>query len=131
MTIRSLLEYCAPAWSPFYIQDIDKLESVQRRCLKLASSEIILPTLTDRRKQADLCEAYKFISGSYVTSSDTYFTPAERQLRGHSKKLQKQYSRTLIRKYFFSNRVVDDWNKLSEKTINTLSLTSFKKDLAE
>ena len=50
VTKHSLWEYCSPAWSPFHKQYINKLESVQRRYLKLE----MLPTLTDRRRQADL-----------------------------------------------------------------------------
>ena len=69
------------------------------------------------RSQEDLKETYKFLAGSYVTPSNTYFEEANLQLRGHSKKLQKHYSRTLVRKKFFANRIVDDWNALPEKTV--------------
>jgi len=34
--------------------------------------------------------------------------------RGHSKKLIKRRSRLDIRKFAFSNRIVDRWNSLSE-----------------
>jgi len=36
-------------------------------------------------------------------------------LKGHSLKLYKKSSQLEIRKYFFSQRIVDHWNKLSER----------------
>lgn len=35
--------------------------------------------------------------------------------RGHSKKLYKKNCRTNVRKYSFSQRIVDEWNKLPKK----------------
>ena len=58
--IRPLLEYGAPVWSPLKKTDIDALEKVQRRCLKLCNSEIELESLESRRSQTDLNETYKY-----------------------------------------------------------------------
>ena len=129
VTVRSLLEYCAPAWNPFHKQDIDKLESVQRRCLNLASQEIVMPTLAERRKEMDLKETYKYITNRYITPPKTYFESAQLQLRGHTRKLQKKYSKGEVRKNFFSNRVVDDWNELPDSTVVAPSLATFSKKL--
>ena len=38
----------------------------------------------------------------------------------HSLKLEKHYSRTDVRKYTFSNCVVDTWNKLPEEVVTAL-----------
>ena len=53
--------------------------------------------------------------------------------RGHSKKLYKKNCRTNVRKYSFSQRVVDEWNKIpkkviNSKTINTLFISSIHVD---
>jgi len=37
---------------------------------------------------------------------------------GHDKKLFKSRARLDIRKYTFSNRIVDKWNSLSENSVN-------------
>ena len=37
------------------------------------------------------------------------------ELRGHSLKLYKKSSRLELRKHFFSQRIVDHWNKLPDK----------------
>ena len=47
--VRSVLEYGAPTWSPYYNKDIDNLEKVQKRCLRLSKEEIVLPSLSRRR----------------------------------------------------------------------------------
>jgi len=39
-------------------------------------------------------------------------------LRGHSKKICKVRFNTHIRKYFFSNRVIDRWNNLDQNTVD-------------
>ena len=46
-----------------------------------------------------------------------YFKQPAHELRGHSQKLMKQYSRTDIRKNYFSSRVVDIWNNLQDTTV--------------
>ena len=38
--------------------------------------------------------------------------------RGHDKNLYHFYSRTDVRKYFFANRIVNNWDKLSPEIVN-------------
>ena len=49
--------------------------------------------------------------------------------RGHSKKLKVQSCSLDIRKYSFSVRVVDLWNRLSDETVCSDTLATFKKRL--
>ena len=104
--IRPLLEYGAPVWSPWHKTDIESLEKVQRRCLKLASPHLVLETLESRRLQSDLNETYKFTHGSYKSDSANFFSNPTRKLRGHSLKLHKQFAITDIRKHFYFLKVV-------------------------
>ena len=46
--------------------------------------------------------------------------------RGHNKKSFKLRSRLDIRKFFFSQRVVDEWNCLPSEVVNCKSLIEFK-----
>ena len=39
--------------------------------------------------------------------------------RGHSLTILKPHCRLNVQKYFFTHRVVDTWNKLSEDTVNS------------
>ena len=49
--------------------------------------------------------------------------------RGHSKKLYKRRSRLDVRKFTFSNRIVDSWNALSDACVNCTTVNQFKKCL--
>ena len=46
--------------------------------------------------------------------------------RRHSKKVHKQYTRLDTRKYFYSQRVIKPWNKLSQKTVIAESVNAFE-----
>ena len=54
---------------------------------------------------------------------------AVNQTRGHPLKLVKNCVKTDIRKYFFSNRVVNCWNSLPSKVIQCETVATFKKHL--
>ena len=49
--------------------------------------------------------------------------------RRHSKKVHKQYTRLDSRKYFYSQRVITPWNKLSQKTVIAESVNALKNNL--
>ena len=51
--------------------------------------------------------------------------------RGHSKKLIKESVGLDIRKFFFSPRVVNKWNRLSKEVVSTGTVDTFKKRLEE
>ena len=60
-------------------------------------------------------------------ASATFFTKSTyTRTRGHEFKLVKSKVRTDIRKYFFSQRIVDDWNKLPKSVVDSSSLETFK-----
>jgi len=50
--------------------------------------------------------------------------------RGHSKKLFKRRSRLGIKKFAFSNRIVDIWNSLSECCVTSNSINCFKSHIS-
>ena len=127
--VRPILEYGSPAWNPYLQKDISALEKVQDRCSKLCSPPLSLPSLAHRRKQADLCETYKYTHKCYKTDPTALFSYAELQLRGHPYKLSQQYARTEVRKNFFANRVVSDWNELDEGLVCAKDPESFKRNL--
>ncbi len=140
--VRPHVEYAAAVWCPHKISDIESLENVQRRATKQIPSlkeleyperlrKLKLPTLKYRRLRGDMIEVYKILSEKY----DTEVTPGllvrddNTRTRGHSKKLKKRYSRLDIRKFTFSNRVVDPWNNLPEKVVSAKTLLQFEINL--
>ena len=106
---------------------IDELEKVQKRALKLSITPVESGPLKHRRLEANLCEVYKYLSGLNRNNPDHFFYQCSSNLRGRSLKLRKTYSRTEIHKNFFTNRVVDHWNKLPEEVVTASSLNTFKK----
>ena len=66
------LEYCIQAWSPYLQGDIQKVECVQRRAIKLVPSlkdisyekrlkMFGLTTLQERRVRGDMIEVFKIL----------------------------------------------------------------------
>ena len=49
--------------------------------------------------------------------------------RGNGCKLVKKFSRTKLRQTFFTSRVIEAWNGLPPKVINSSSLINFKNEL--
>ena len=135
--VRPLLESGSPVWSPHLIGNIDKVESVQqyftRRlpgyanlpyCMRLELLD--LEMLESRRVKFDIILYFK------VEKNLVYIDIAESlrpqfSHRGHNKNLYHFFSRTNVRKFFWSNRIVKHWNKLSSSTVNCKSVESFKK----
>ena len=85
--------------------------------------------MSDRRKAIDLKETYKIINNKYLISDNVFFQRNRSHLRGHSDKLCTMHSRTDIRKHFFANRVIKDWNKLPQKAVSAQKMESFKEEI--
>ena len=79
------------------------------KCLELTSLE-------ERWIRGDVIEAYKIMTGREAVDRGQFFqlSACEYNLRGHSMKLSKQQASRDIRKFFFSQRVVQEWNKLPQ-----------------
>ena len=75
-------------------------------------------TLEERRNRADLIEMFKMLRGKSCPSFDSMFERNKNLVtRGHSVKLMKHRCTTDLRKYFFSERVIDRWNMLTEDCV--------------
>ena len=136
--VRPHLEYAVQAWNPFLAKDMIVLERVQRRATKLISSlsslsyeqrlvHLNLTSLKLRRLRGDLIQVFKIVHGFDRLSFDDFFTLSQStRTRGHSLKLRKSFSRLDIRKYSFSQRVVDEWNDLPASLVYASSVNVFK-----
>ena len=89
-----------------------------------------LTELEDRRLRADLIEVYKIIHGLSSVSFHSFFEFCHHdRTRGHTLKLHKHSVRTDLRQHFFTERIINVWNKLDEDTVSASSLNSFKRRL--
>ena len=58
--------------------------------------------------------------------AENFFELDARRGRGNSKKIKKQRFKLDIRKYFFSQRVINLWNQLTDDIVECESLDNFK-----
>ena len=142
--IRPHLEFAFQAWSPYLIDDINRLEQVQHRATKLITSIKHKPyeerlsilgitTLANRRVRGDLDQQFKITNGldlidfiiSQKPASDAY------NFRGHDKRLVPQIVVNCgQRRFFFTNRVPSSWNQLSQEDVNVTSINAFKQRMS-
>jgi len=86
--------------------------------------------LEERRNRADLIEVFKMIKGLPAIPWSSFFhVAAESSTRGHSWKFVKKSCWSDTRLYFFSQRVVNRWNSLSQAEGDAPSINSFKNHL--
>ena len=139
--VRPILEYANAVWCPFLKKDKDKVEKVQRRFTKrikgmneLSYEERLkalkLPSLQYRRLRGDLIEVYKNVhhlnDPSTTSSLLTMYNNICNSTRGHDFKLVKKSSTNNKHANFFTNRVINYWNILSQETVNAGTLCTFK-----
>jgi len=90
-----------------------------------------LTTLETRRKRGDLIQTYKILTGKENIESSKFFELSDNahNLRGHSMKISVKRSRLNVREFFFSQRVVSQWNSLPETVVIAPSTNTFKNRL--
>ena len=110
--VRPHLEYCVQAWAPYYTKDIDKLEKVQKRALRMIPElnglsyeeklqHLNLFSLSKRRLRGDMIETFKIFQGIDNISSDIFFNLNKSNTRGHAYKLYKGPFKRQCRQHFY------------------------------
>jgi hypothetical protein len=117
------------------------IERVQRRATKmiegfrdLSYEERLertgLISLEKRRVRGDLIQVFKFIKGFVKIDYRKFFEISTvGKTRGHSLKLVKSHCNGEQRKQFYSQRVVNSWNGLSQYVVDADSVNCFKNRL--
>lgn len=137
--IRPLLEYGHVITYPRYEKDYKLIEGVQRRATKMVPQlhkctytdrlkEMKLPSMYYRRDRGDMIECYKEIYNmckmNPILQLDT-----NTSRRGHSLKLMKHHTSITVRRHFFSERAMNNWNSLPDEVVQAPTLDTFKNRL--
>ena len=138
--VRTHLDYGVQAWRPYHQRDIDILEGVQRRFLKmiegygdLTYDERLLKcgkmSLEMRRLRGDMIEVFKLLNGFVDVDYNRYFTLDKSGHRGRPLKLKVEHARLDVRKYFFTNRVIREWSALPRNVVMAVNIDRFKSEI--
>ena len=77
-----------------------------------------------------MIQVYKMLNGFYRVNIDNMFKlDAKDKTRGHKLKLKGNRFNTDIGKYWFTNRIVEPWNKPPVSIIESDSINAFKNRL--
>ena len=142
--VRPHLEYAQSVCSPYLKKHQQMIENVQRLSTKLIPGfktlsyeellqKLKLPTLKCRRLRGggDMIEVYRILHGVYDERGTSELFNIKDQARtcGHSLRLTKHRCRLDMRKNFFTSRVVNVWNSLTEKVVCAPSVNAFENRL--
>ena len=138
--VRPHLEYAQSVWSPYLKRQQTLIENVQRRATKLVPyltklsykerlEKLKLPSLRYRRIRGDLIQVFKFCKELKTSQEPNHILNFSdyNNTRGHDLKLIKEHYETNIRKFSFSQRVVNYWNILDTNTVTAVDTDTFKK----
>ena len=138
--VKPHLEYVHALRDPFYQIDIKKIESIQRRATKLISQlkdktyeerlrELGLPSLVYRRRRGDVILMFKMNVLVRMDISVLFSPTILGHTRCHTQKVYKNHAVKAARVNSFPQRVVNDWNALTNYVVMAPSLNSFKERL--
>lgn len=140
--IRPIVEYATPTWNPCLKKDIDEVERVQRKVTKcirgishLSYEERIrsldLPKLETRRLYFDMLECYKIVHNLTRSECHSVISLSQLRTRGYHCRLKSTLppARTELRKQFFLERALSQWNALPAEVVQQQAYNSFKQAL--
>ena len=137
--IRPILEYGNTIWSNGIKKYKNLVENVQRKFTKYIKGltnipyeerlkSIKLPSLEYRLIRGDMIQVFKIANKYYdpITTESIFNFSDNSRLRGHNFKIVKQNTNKTKFSNFFTNRVVNTWNKLPSSIVNANSINEFK-----
>ena len=138
--VRPLLEYCQQAFSPYLAKDTNELEKVQRRATKMVKEicdlsyedrleKLGLYSLEYRRERGDLILMYQLVWNLIDVDNKQFFSfVTDPKTRGHSLRIKTPKAcKTEIRRNFFSQKIVLQWNNLPSAVVYSPNIDAFKR----
>ena len=137
--VRPILEYGNSVWSNGLKKYKTLIENVQRKFTKHMKglkdvpyeerlNIIKLPSLEYRLIRGDMIQVFKIANNFYdpLTTKSIFKFSNNPSLRGHNFKISKQSTNKTKYANFFTNRVVNVWNKLPSYIVNAKTINEFK-----
>ena len=133
------IRYVSNIWNPYLLEDMRTIEKLQRRATKLIPSlkqctyqerlsALNLPSLQYRCLRMDLM-TYKILQGTVHLRKDHFFNMNTNPTRTNGLKIYKHHCNNTLRRYSFSQRIIDHWNRLPFEIVKAPNLLSFKTQL--
>ena len=124
------------------MKDIAEIEHVQRKVTKCIRGYrhlsytgrlrlLNLPTLKTRRQYFDMLECYKIVRGTVRSECRAVISLSENRTRGYHCKVTSLLptARLNIRKHYFTERILTQWNSLPAEIVQLPSYNQFKNAL--
>ena len=143
--VRSRLEYCSALWNPHKIQDIQRLEAIQRSftrrisgCDKMNYWERLeflqLPSLQRRRERYMIINAWKILNGKIPNDIGMSFYKSERHGERARVPPTAKHCPVAVNTLYensFSVKAAKLWNTLPKSVNSTKELSIFKAALGK
>jgi hypothetical protein len=143
--VRPQMEYAAPVWNSDFKHNEKALEKVQHRATKVGQPKVTyekrlvalgLTTHKERRLRGDCIETFKIINNLTNTTLKPSLNDSAHQTRRNSKALVRdRFAARAVNSHgpavgfrhsFLLNRVVPEWNELSNYTVEAENVNNFK-----
>ena len=138
--VRPSLEYACSVWDPYFTEDINQIESVQRRAARYVTGRqhntssvsdmlqhLNWRSLSDRRTDARLTMFYKIVNNKVaIPKTDRLIPPLRLSRNMHAHSFQLPSCRTQLRQNSFFPRTIKHWNSLPPNTVMSSSVELFK-----
>jgi len=86
-------------------------------------------SLEERRNRADIIEVFKWLKVGLQYLWNLCLSYLRRSIRGHKFKLVKHGCNLEVRRNFFTERLINTWNSLDQRTLQVDSVNCFKNHL--
>ena len=151
--VRPKIDFAVAAWCPWFEKDIECLERVQHRLMRMLSdvkgdcyeSKLVdagLTTLKARRERGDAIEAFKTLHGfNKVNKTDWFLMPATGLERPSTKSntnvsngvdskrsdvILRERARTEVRNHSYRLRTARQWYDIPDEVKDAKSINAFK-----